>query len=309
LRELPPVADENVYRLDDERALVTAVDLFTPIVDDGFDYGRIAAVNALGGVYAMGARPLCAVAIGAFPEDLDGDVVASVFRGGAEKCAEAGVGIVGAHAVKDVEPKYGLCVTGIVHPQRIVRNDSLRAGDVLILTKALGTGILAAARYEDLIGDDELESAIESMLELDAAPSEAALRHGVHAMTHVDGDGLIGRLQAMLGQELGASIDAGTVPLFPRALALAAHDAIPNGTRDNIRDARAAGTRFAADLPPGLAALLCDMQTSGGLLIAVPPDRADVLLDDLRERAYASRAIGTLTAHRGIEVVWRPSKQ
>lgn len=309
MRELPPVADQHAYRLDDERALVTIADFFTPIVDDPVRYGAIAAANALGRVYAMGAKPLCAVAIGAFPDDLDGDVVASVFRGGADTCARAGVSIVGTHTLKDAEPKYGFSVTGVVHPQRIASAGSGRPGDVLILTKALGTGILAAARYDDAIGDGELEPAIEAMLELDAGPSEAALRHGVRAMTVVDGDGLIGRLSEMLGKELGARIDAGMVPLFPRALALSAHDAIPNGTRNNVRDARAAGIRFGGELPLGLAAVLCDMQTSGGLLMSVPPERADALLAELRDCAPAARAVGTLEARRGIEVVWRPSKQ
>lgn len=308
MRELPPVADQNVYPLGDDRALVTAVDFCTPVADDPFDYGRIAAANALMRIYAMGARPLCAVAIGAFPGELDAAVIASVFRGGAQTCAAADVAIVGTHTLKDPEPKFGLSVTGVVDPQRIVRNDAGRPGDVLILTKALGTGILAAGRYEDTIGDEDLEAAIESMQEPDAAASEAALRHGVRAMTAVDADGLMGRLREMHGAELGATIDAGMVPIFPQALTLAAHDAIPNGTRNNIRNARASGTRFPRELPLGLAAVLCDMQTSGGLLMAVAPDRASALLDELRERAPASRVIGTLTAHRGIEVVWRPSK-
>jgi selenide,water dikinase len=257
----------------------------------------------------LGARPLCAVAIAGFPEDLGADIVASVFRGGAEKCAEAAVPVVGGHTIKDAEPKYGLSVTGAVDSQAIVRRDAGTVNDVLILTKALGTGILTAARRDDAIGDGELEAAIESMLELNAAASEAALRFGARAMTGVSGDGLIGHVATMLRDGLGARIDAGTIPLFPQALALAAHDVIPAAARSNLRDARAAGARLAAGLPLGLAAVLCDAQISGGLLIAVSPDRAGALLSALQACAPASRAIGTLTARRGVEVVWRPGKQ
>lgn len=280
-----------------------------PVVDDPYDFGRIAASTALSRVYAMGAKAVCAVAIAAFPEDLDANVVASVFRGGVEKCAEAGIAVVGGHTIKDAVPKYGLSVTGIVAPQTILRACGGRAGDVLVLTKALGTGILTTARHDDAVAQDELEPVIESMLELDAVASEAALRHGVRAMTPVGVYGLLAHVRDMLGEELGACVDAGTVPLFARALALAAHDTIPSGTRANLRDARAAGVRFATGLPLGLAAVLCDMQTSGGLLMAVPPDRAGGLLADLRAGAAAPRAIGTLTEQRGIEVVWRPAKQ
>jgi selenide,water dikinase len=299
----------GIYRLDDEQALVMTLAVLTPIVDDPFAYGRIAAANALSSLFATGARPLCAVALAAFPEDLDASIVASIFRGGAETCAQAGIPVVGGHTIKDAEPKYGFSVTGIVHPERIVRSDAGRDGDVLILTKALGVGILTTARHDDAIGDDELEPAIESMIELNAASSEAALRHGAAALSVVDDDGLIGRVRQMLGGRLGARIDGGTVPLFPRALALAAHDVVPSAARANLRAARATGARFSPDLPLGLSAILCDAQFSGGLVIAVPAARAGALLAELQEFAPASRAIGSLTAKHGIEIVWRPAKQ
>lgn len=304
-----PLADKNAIVLDGERALVTALDFLTPVVDDPYVYGRIAATSALGHVYAMGATPLCALAIAAFPEDLDAGVIASILRGGVDTCAEAGIAIVGGHTIKDAEPKYGLSVTGIVRPDRIVRCDAGYPGDVLILTKPLGTGILTTARHDDAIGPDELEPAIESMLELDRAASEAALRHGVRAMTRVAGYGLIGHLREMLAEGMGARIDGGAVPIFPRALALAAHDATPSGTRANLRDARANGARFSTELPLGLRAVLCDVQTSGGLLMAAGFDRAEALLAELRTFAGAARAIGTLTREGGIEVDWRPAKQ
>ena len=319
MRELPPIEDPavlvgnataddaGVYRLDDERALVATVDFFTPIVDDPYDYGRIAAANALSDVYAMGGRPLFAVAIAAFPEDLDASIVTAVFRGGADLCAQAGITIVGGHTIKDAEPKYGLSVTGIVHPRELIRNDTGRVGDALVLTKPLGTGILVTARRDDEISDEDLAPAIESMLTLNAKGSEIAREFAAHAMTDVTGFGLLGHLQEMIGSRLGASIDAGTVPLFAKALSLAERDVVPGGTRANLRNARAAGARFGAGLPRALATVLCDAQTSGGLLVAVAADRADTFVEKLRGSGIDhARTIGTLTEEPGIEVRWNP---
>src|SRR6185312_6766435 len=201
-------------------ALGVTVDFFTPIVDDPYDYGRIAAANALSDVYAMGARPLCALAIAAFPEDLEPSVIAKILRGGIDVAALAGIEIVGGHTIKDAEPKYGLSVTGIVHPDRVLRNDSGRAGDALILTKALGTGILTTACRADDIDDAALAPAIDSMVTLNRAASEIALAFDIHAMTDVTGFGLIGHLREMLGGRLGARIEGTSVPLLPHALGL-----------------------------------------------------------------------------------------
>ena len=315
LRELPPIADPNVivghssaddagvYRLDDARALVQTVDFFTPIVDDPYDYGRIAAANALSDVYAMGARPLCALAIAAFPEDLDTSVMAAILRGGVDMAAKAGIAIVGGHTIKDDEPKYGLAVTGIVHPGRILRNDTGRAGDVLILTKPLGTGILTTARRSDEIDESALVPAIESMVTLNRAASEVALRFDVHAMTDVTGFGLLGHLREMLRGRLGARIDGASVPLLPKALALAAKDLVPGGTRKNLA-AALESARFAAQLPAGLAAVLCDAQTSGGLLMAVDDAQAAPLLKALYEAGVTEACvIGTFTEPGYIDVV------
>ncbi|MBV8153306.1 MAG: selenide, water dikinase SelD [Candidatus Eremiobacteraeota bacterium] len=319
LRELPPISDPRVlvgnvtaddagvFRLDAERALVQTVDFFTPIVDDPHDYGRIAAANALSDIYAMGAQPLYAVAIAAFPEDLDASVVSAVLCGGAEMCARAGIAVIGGHTIKDAEPKYGLAVTGIVDPAKAIRNDTGEPGDVLVLTKPIGTGILTTARRNDAIDDDDLAPAIESMLELNAAAAAVATHVGVRAMTDVTGFGLIGHLQEMIGVRIGARVDGGLVPLFPKALQLAARDDVPGGTQTNLRNARVAGTQFDGALPRGLAAVLCDAQTSGGLLMAVAPDRAAALLDALVTAGVEhARAIGTLFAGRGISVEWNP---
>jgi selenide,water dikinase len=321
LRDLPPIEDPRVivgnasaddagvYRLDEERALVQTVDFFTPIVDDPYDYGRIAAANALSDVYAMGARPLCAVAIAAFPDELEASIIAAVLRGGIDVAASAGIAIVGGHTIKDDEPKYGLSVTGIVHPDRIVRNDTGRPGDVLILTKPLGTGILTTARRSDEIAESDLAPAVESMVTLNRVASEVALRFVVHAMTDVTGFGLLGHLREMLGKQLGAEIDGGAVALLPKALPLAARDIVPGGTRKNLDNARATGTTFDHKLPLGLALVLCDAQTSGGLLIAVDPTGAPELLEALRAAGvdYA-HVIGSLTDSGLIEVRWNPPK-
>ncbi|HVA33497.1 MAG TPA: selenide, water dikinase SelD, partial [Candidatus Baltobacteraceae bacterium] len=273
--------DAGVYRISDELALVQTVDFFTPIVDDPYDYGRIAAANALSDVYAMGARPLCALAIAAFPEDLDATVVGAILRGGVDVCAQAGIPIVGGHTIKDAEPKYGLAVSGLVHPQAIVRNDTGRAGDVLILTKPLGTGILTTARRANEIEARDLEPAVESMATLNRTASEVAVALGASAMTDVTGFGLIGHLREMLGTRLGARIDGGRVALLTKALGLAARDVVPGGTHTNLRQALDAGTRFDSSLPLGLALVLCDAQTSGGLLVAVDPAAASQMLDQL----------------------------
>lgn len=279
------------------------VDFFTPIVDDPYDYGRIAAANALSDVYAMGAKPLSALAIAAFPEKLDPAIVGAILRGGIDVAAAAGIDIVGGHTIKDEEPKYGLSVTGIVHPDRVLRNDTGRAGDALILTKPLGTGILTTARRSDEIDDSALAPAVESMVTLNRAASEAAVKFDIHAMTDVTGFGLLGHLREMMGQRLGARIDAASVPLLPNALTLAARDVMPGGTRKNLAAALQDGARLGASLPAGLAAVLSDAQTSGGLLIAVDAARSAQLLDALRSAGVRDASIiGSLTDSGFIEV-------
>ena len=298
-----------MYRLNEDVALVSTLDFFTPIVDDPYDYGRIAAANSLSDIYAMGARPLYALAICAFPDDLDPSIVAKILRGGVDVAAQAGIAVVGGHTIKDDEPKYGLAVTGVVHPGKILRNDSGRAGDALVLTKPLGTGILTTARRNDTIDDVALAPAVESMATLNRTASEVALRFDVRAMTDVTGFGFIGHLREMLGSRLGARIDGGAVAIFPDALRLAARDVVPGGTRTNLGNAVSAGARFDPNLPPGLREVLCDAQTSGGLLIAVAANQAPALVDALRTAGvdYA-HVVGSLTAEPGIAVEWNPPR-
>ncbi len=317
LREMPAIDDARVlvgtstrddagvFKLGDDLALVETVDFFTPIVDDPYTFGSIAAANAISDVYAMGGTPLFAVAITTFPESgLDLEILHAIVRGGAEKAREAGIHIIGGHTVKDPEPKYGLAVTGRVHPDRIVRNSTARAGDLLVLTKPLGTGLYTTARRRDVISADDLDEAVISMQTLNRAASEAMLETGVDAATDVTGFGLLGHLHEMTSASgVGARIDAAAVPTFELALSLAERDCAPGGTKANLALALANGVCFADSVPAALRVVLCDAQTSGGLLIAVSEENAAALLDALARRGVAQAAvIGSFGPDAGISV-------
>jgi len=316
LRELPKIEDPNVlvgsataddagvYRLSDELALVQTVDFFTPIVDDPHLYGEIAAANALSDIYAMGARPIAALAIGAFPENMDASIVAAILSGGAAKAREAGIAIIGGHTIKDDEPKYGLAVSGVVHPEKIWRNNTGKPGDALVLTKPLGTGILTTARRNDEIDDSALRPAIDSMLALNREAAEIAARFEVHAATDVTGFGLIGHLCEMTSGGTGAEISAHAVILFEGVERLAEADAVPGGTRTNYRLALESGVQFSESVSMARRLALCDAQTSGGLLIAIPPERSTELVHALKNGGLEGASeIGSLTPEPVILVV------
>ena len=268
--------DAAVFRLSDDVALVQTIDFFTPIVDDPFDFGRIAAANALSDVYAMGARPLTAMNVVAFPlDDLGADVLREVLRGGLEVVEEAGAALVGGHSIEDAEPKYGLAVTGVVDPAAMVTNAGGRAGDALVLTKPLGVGAIVTARKRGGADDALLAAAIEVMAALNGAASEAALRAGANAMTDVTGFGLLGHLHAVARESgLAAEIVAADVPAIDGVADLLAGDGgVSGGSRGNA--AYADGfTTYADGVPAWRRRLVCDATTSGGLLVAVPEDRA-----------------------------------
>ena len=288
--------DAAVFQLDDERALVATADFFTPIVDDPYDFGRIAAANALSDVYAMGARPLFALNLVAFPRKLlDRGLLGDILRGGAEMARAAGIAIVGGHSIDDAEPKYGLSVVGEVHPARIIRNIGARVGDVLVLTKPIGTGIIATAIKNERAPAESVAAAVASMTTLNRAASEIMLRVGVHAATDVTGFGLLGHLHEMLrGSGVGAQLRASAVPLLPGAKELVQAGNVPGGTRRNHADA-AAVTTWSPAIPEWQQLLLCDAQTSGGLLIACDRNVAD---------EFAASVIGEITASVArIEVV------
>ena len=285
--------DAAVYRIDDDRALVATVDFFTPIVDDPYDFGRIAATNALSDIYAMGGRPLFALNLVGFPRDLlrsEPDLLAEILRGGGDVVRAAGAVTVGGHSVDDAEPKYGLCVIGEVDPAVMTRNATARIGDALVLTKPIGTGIIATAIKRGAAADEEVVGAVASITTLNRAAAEAAARVGVSAATDVTGFGLIGHLRGLLrASGVAARISAAAVPLLPGAERLARDGCVPGGTRRNFEDA-APDVRWADGLDDTLRLLLCDAQTSGGLLFAVPADRVDRLIDELDAAATLAAA-------------------
>jgi len=276
--------DAGVYRISDDLALVQTVDFFTPVVDDPYDFGRIAAANALSDVYAMGGTPLSALNIAAFPvEELGTDVLARILEGGAAIAAQAGIPIVGGHTIKDAEPKYGLAVTGTISPARIVRNVGACAGDALVLTKRIGTGVLTTAHKRDAIEERELQPAIDAMVRLNERAARAMVAHGAHAATDVTGYGLVGHAGEMArASGVALAFDARRVPLFAGVLELIASDVVPGGTRDNLAE-HAAFARYGDGVDGALRVALSDAQTSGGLLIALPPERAQALVNELRD--------------------------
>jgi selenide, water dikinase len=288
--------DAAVLRLDDERALVLTTDFFTPIVDDPGDWGRIAAANALSDVYAMGGRPLFAVNLAAWPGDgLDVALLGQVLRGGAQVAAQAGCFVAGGHTIDDPVPKYGLAVVGLADPDALMTIDRAAPGDQLILTKPIGTGVIATALKRGAPDPAVVQAAVTSMTLLNAAASRAALRAGVRAATDVTGFGLLGHLHRMLAASRAAArIDAAAVPLLPGALELAAAGFVSGGTRANTARIGPV-TRLDTAIPAELAVLLYDAQTSGGLLLAAPAPAAPALLGDLRALGADAALIGQVT--------------
>lgn len=290
--------DAAVIRLTDELALVETVDIFPPIVDDPFDFGRIAAANALSDIYAMGARPLNALGFVAWPvERLGLDPLASLFAGAAEICAKAGIVISGGHSIVDEEPKFGLFVTGLVHPDRIVSNAGLQAGDSLVLTKPLGTGILTTAVKRGRLPAARLAEAIGAMTTLNRAASEAMVAAGAHATTDITGFGLLGHLGNMLRassaatcRPLGARLNFDRIPIFNDVRTCLAEGLCPGGTRRNLEHA-APNVDFACRIGNADQLLLADAQTSGGLLIAIAERGLPRLLDELAARQVGTAAV------------------
>lgn len=289
--------DAAVYRLSDDVAALLTVDFFTPIVDDPYDFGRIAAANALSDIYAMGGRPLTAMNLLAFSCSIGPDVVGEVVRGGAEKVAEAGAVIVGGHTIDDKEPKYGLSVMGVVHPDHIVRNSTAAADDVLILTKPVGTGIVGTGLKLGVATEDGARDVIESMATLNRAAAETMLEVGVDSATDVTGFGLIGHLHEMaLSSGLAARLDRTAVPVFNRVVDLAADGTVPGRTADLLDWAGTFVEWQSSEDADVWMKVLCDPQTSGGLLLAVGSERADSLSAALEARGVMAAFVGSMVA-------------
>jgi len=310
LGALPPIVDPNVivgaaarddaavYLIAPDRALVATVDFFTPIVDDPVEFGAIVAANAVSDIYAVGARPLFALGITAFPrEKLSAGLVEKIVAGGAAKLAEVGVAVVGGHSVDDPEPKFGYAVIGEVHPERIVTHRGARPGDVLYLTKPLGTGLVATAIKRGLCPPDLEHKAIAVMTHLNRHASEAMLAAGAVAATDVTGYGLIGHLSNIEG---GADIDLRSIPFMAGVRELAEKDLFPGGSRRNheaFRDEVDWGGIAELD-----QLMLCDAQTSGGLLAAIPPQHASRFEAAFDSAPYPAARIGTINGHGSIRV-------
>ncbi len=290
--------DAAVYRIDESRAIVQTIDFFTPVVDDAYWFGRIAAANAFSDVWAMGGKALFAVNVVGWPVGkVSMEVLEEVLRGGAEAAKLAGAPIIGGHSIDDPEPKYGLAVTGLVHPDRVLRNVGARPGDVLLLTKPLGSGVAATAIKRGIAPASLVDRAIEVMSELNRAAGEALAESGdVHALTDVTGFGLLGHAWEMAsGSGVGLRLRAAAVPVIEGIHALAAENVVPVGSKANLRWVEP-HVRFADGLAPTVPIVLADAQTNGGLLAAVDSSRAGALIARLRTAGVNATAIGDVVA-------------
>ncbi len=290
--------DAAVYLLRDDLAVVATLDFFTPVVDDPYDFGAIAAANSLSDVYAMGAKPLLALSILGFPTTkLPLEVMGEIVRGGAEKAAEAGCPLLGGHSIDDAEPKFGLSVVGVVHPDRILRNRGAKAGDALYLTKPLGSGILTTALKRGKLPPDLQGFVVGVMKELNAAGAEAAQEVGVNAATDVTGFGLLGHLRGMLqASGVAARLRFGAIPLIHGVLDFARDGVVPGGSQKNLANFGRT-TRFDGSWSDAERLAVADAQTSGGLLLSVPAEKADAMGEALRKRGIEHFArIGEIEA-------------
>jgi selenide,water dikinase len=278
--------DAAVVRLDDGKLLVQTVDFFTPIVDDPYQFGQIAAANSLSDIYAMGAKPIFALNIVGFPiNDLPNEMLTTILQGGADKAKEAGIPTVGGHSVDDKEPKYGLVVTGEIEEKNIVTNKSATPGDVLVLTKPLGTGIIATAIKKGVVKNDVIRTAVESMSALNELASKIMVELGVKTATDVSGFGLLGHLNEICeASKVSAEIKYNDLPLLPGVNKLASDGIIPGGTKRNLSFATSF-TYFHDQLTKIQQLISADAQTSGGLLISLPPDSAKMFIKNFNERS------------------------
>ncbi len=283
--------DAGVYKLDASTALVLTLDFFPPLVDDPYTFGRIAATNSLSDVYAMGGRPISVLNIVGFPDDkLPIDILGDILRGGAERVEAAGAVVAGGHSVRDGEIKYGMSVTGLVHPDRILTNGGAQVGDLLVLTKPIGSGVLTSAAKVGKISEDDLAEAVDVMVDLNAGACEAVVEVGVHGVTDITGFGLIGHTHEMAeASGVTIEIEAANVPLLENTLALAGKKMLTRAYKTNLEHL---GNRFAASgVAETLVHVLADAQTSGGLLISVPADRADALVAACKKQSTCAAAV------------------
>ena len=295
--------DAAVYRLNEDTAVVLTVDFFPPVVDDPWTFGAVAAANAMSDVYAMGGEVVLCLNVAGFPAGMAASTMSEVLRGGAEKCAEAGAMLVGGHTLTDPEPKYGLSAVGLVQPRRLLTKAGAQAGDTLILTKALGTGLILTAAKRDLVQPEHLHAAVESMLSLNRHAAHLAVEAGVHALTDVTGYGIAGHALELAGHSnVQIVLSAGALPLLPGALDYATAGVDFGGVNRN-RDQLGARVHLDPAIDEAAQRLIFDPQTSGGLLMAVDSGSADHLITRLRSDGLQATAIGLVREGRDVTVV------
>jgi len=296
--------DAGVFRISEDLALVQTIDFFTPVVDDPYDYGQIAVANSLSDIYAMGAKPLTALNVVGFPiATMDKKILAQIILGGYEKVKEAGVALLGGHSVKDPEIKFGLAVTALADPKKIVRNNTAQTGDKLILTKPLGAGILTTALKYDRLPDALLEKVTAVMKKLNRIASEVMLRHSVTACTDITGFGFLGHLYEMMaGSKKSARIFTSQIPLFPNVSDYVIKENLPGGLKENRRFLEPF-INIPHDFDERNLNLMCDPQTSGGLLFTAPAEHADSCLQELHDLGETdSRIVGEITEKSGFYI-------
>lgn len=315
LRRLPFVEDRNVlvgtatnddaavYRLTGDQAIVATVDYFAPVVDDPYLFGQVAAANSLSDVYAMGARPIFALNLVGFPsEKLPIELLGEILRGGSDKAAEAGIAVIGGHSIDDPEPKYGMAVIGLVHPDRVLTNTGARPGDALVLTKPLGSGILTTGIKRGLVSAAAEAEVVQIMATLNRTAAEAAIRVGVDAATDVTGFGLLGHLgELTAGSGVGAALSAAAIPVLESVWPLVREGIYPGGSKRNL-DYIAERVRWAPEIPDDVRIVLADAQTSGGLLLAVPAAQVAALLEDLAANGVTAARIGEIVEDPGCRI-------
>jgi len=305
LRSIDRLDDAGVYKISDSVAIIQTVDFITPIVNDPFFFGQIAAANSISDVYAMGGKPVTAMNVVCFPKDtMDISILREVLRGGLTKMQEAGIALMGGHSVSDPEMKYGLSVTGTVHPDRLITNSGARIGDDLVLTKPLGTGVISTALKARLISDEEMAEVIKSMATLNKAAAELMIELGAHACTDITGFGLIGHASHLVQEgEIGIELDLDSVPVFPGVIELLKQEICPGGLGRN-KDFYLPAVEYRSRLPEYQHDILFDPQTSGGLLVALTPESAAEMVERLHRMGLSAAAvIGRIIHHPERKII------
>ncbi len=295
--------DASVYKINDDLALVLTLDFFTPVVDDPYIYGQIAAANSLSDIYAMGGEPKLALNITCFPEDLPKDIIKNILKGGHDKVKEAGAMVVGGHTVEDKEPKFGLSVTGFIHPKDVVTNSNAKPGDVLILTKPLGLGVLNTGIKAGIVSREGYKEAVLTMTELNKFSRDAMMKVGVNSCTDITGFGLLGHAFEMAeGSDVTIKFNAQSIPIIEEALSLARMGIIPAGAYRNFGYIKN-HVIISDKVPQEITDCISDPQTSGGLLISVEKDKAEMLLNELKNATTPYAQIGEVLEKQDYRII------